>query len=143
MEVLLSHADGEGARWSCQISLRISFDSNGNSLGEPHTIPFGEILYDSQIVEKRLLRAQAAILQLPFMIEYSVEEFLQEDYEVPTKHPVDFSRNVVRLDVSGPELVDVTFIDLPGIISNANRVCFPIQTLANDTRNGWTQSLNW
>lgn len=122
MEVVLSHADGENVHWSCQISLRISFDANGNSLSEPHTIPFGDILYDSQSVEKRLFLAQAAILQLPFMEEFSVEDFLQEDHEVPVKPPVDFSRNVVRLDVSGPELVDVTFIDLPGIISNANQV---------------------
>lgn len=42
----------------------------------------------------------------------------KEDYKNPTKPPAAFSWNVVRLDVSGSDLVDVMFIDLPGVISN-------------------------
>lgn len=120
MEVVLSHSDGEA--WSCQISLRIMYDVKGILLSEPRVIPFGETLHNSEEVEMRLFRAQSAVLQLPLMEEFSVNQFLQDDYEVPAKHPVDFSRNVVTLEVCGPDLVNVTFIDLPGIISNANQV---------------------
>ena len=128
MEVVLSHSDSDA--WSCQISLRIMYNADGILLSEPHVIPFGELLHDSEDVENRLLGAQAAVLQLPFMEEFSVNEFLEDDYEAPAKPPVDFSRNVVRLEVCGPDLVDVTFIDLPGIISNANQgTCIQITYL--------------
>ena len=135
MEVVLSHSDSDV--WSCQISLRIIYDANGILLSEPHVIPFGETLYESEVVEQRLFGAQAAILQLPFMEEHSVVEFLKEEYEAPAKPPVDFSRNVIRLEVSGSDLVDVTFIDLPGIISNANQV--HMFELFSNTRNGLIQ----
>lgn len=139
MEVVLSHGDSDA--WSCQISLRIMYDVKGILLSESHIVPFGEPLHDSEGVERRLLLAQAAVLQLPFMDEFSVNEFLQDDYEAPAKPPVDFSRNVVRLEVCSPDLVDVTFIDLPGIISNANQV--HIFGLLSNFRNGSIQSTNW
>jgi hypothetical protein len=61
------------------------------------------------------------VLYLPLMEVYDPEVFLQDEY--PTwSGDVGFSRNVVRLEVSGSNLVDVTFIDLPGIIANANQV---------------------
>src|SRR5213596_2870453 len=120
MEVVLSHAESDV--WSCRISLRLMFDANGLPVGEPQVIPFGNPLIDAQLVEKRLLQAQRAILHLPLINDSGVEDFLTDEFDVSTKPPEDFSRNVVRLEVSGPDLVDVTFIDLPGIISNANRV---------------------
>ena len=75
---------------------------------------------DSKLVEDRLRRAQAAILELSLHShDHSAARFLADNYQAHAKSPMDFSRNVVRLDVSGPDLVDVTFIDLPGLISNA------------------------
>lgn len=122
MEVVLSHVDVDDAPWRCQITLRLTHDRNGLHLGEPETIPFGDVMTDSNVVEDRLKRAQAAILELPFSNDQSVEPFLASDYQPPAKPRLDFSRNVVRLDVHGPDLVDVTFIDLPGVISNAPEV---------------------
>jgi len=123
MEVVLSHSDAEKVEWSCQITLRLTHDANGLRLGDPEVIPFGNVMNDSKLVEDRLKRAQAAILELPFHSpDHSLTRFLADGYQGPAKPPVDFSRNVVRLDVSGPDLVDVTFIDLPGVISNAPEV---------------------
>jgi hypothetical protein len=121
MEVVLAKVDG--VPWTCQISLRFTFDANGVRLaGEPKTIPFGDAITDFGMVEDRLRRAQAALLQLPLAADDDVSRFLNEDYVPPGKPQVDFSRNVVRLDVSGEDLVNVTFIDLPGIIRNAAEV---------------------
>jgi vacuolar protein sorting-associated protein 1 len=125
MEVVLSHAEDDTVQWSCQITLLLSHDVNNVQFDRIEKIPFGGPLNDSKLVEDRLRRAQAAILQLPFSCDQSIAPFLADDYEAPTKPPTDFSRNVVRLEVNGPDLVDVTFIDLPGIIQNANMVLHP------------------
>jgi hypothetical protein len=120
MEVVLTSQDGEEDFWLCQISLRIMYSRTGARLSEPIIVPFGDALDNPEEVEKRLRGAQDAVLHLPFG-NYAPEHFLQENYE-KSEAAMGFSRNVVRLDVMGSNLVDVTFIDLPGIISNANQV---------------------
>ena len=128
MEVVLSHSEGEGENWKCQISLRIMFDEKGSPIPEPQIIPFGDILDDPTKVETRLRAAQDAVLRYPFGADHSdIEQYIRQDYE-PSKLPM-FSRNVVRLEVSGSDLVDVTFIDLPGIISNSNKVPSPFYSI--------------
>lgn len=118
MEVVLAKVDG--VPWTCQISLRFTHDANGVRLkGEPKTILFGDAITDVGMVEDRLKRAQAALLQLPLAPDDDLTHFLDEDYAPPARPRIDFSRNVVRLDVRGEDLVNVTFIDLPGLISNA------------------------
>jgi hypothetical protein len=134
MEVVLSSADSQDARWSCQISLRFMYDAGGKRLDDPQVIKFGERLYDPTDVERRLKMAQDAILQLPHEGAPDLATYLQEDHIVSPK-TVGFSRNVVRLDVAGPDLVDVTFIDLPGIIQNSDKV-HPKKDMLT-VRNGW------
>src|SRR5579859_1905830 len=121
MEVVLSTSPDEDTPWSCRISLRISYDIHGLPLRNPSFIPFGPVMFDPADVESRLRRAQDAILHF-HSLDGDVESFLDPGF-VPMGLKELFSRNVVRLDVSGNKLVDVTFIDLPGIISNARKVC--------------------
>ena len=97
------------------------YDKEGNLLPQPKILTFGNMLYNADEVEKTLRRAQDALLHLPYLDEHEAEIFLQGDYDT-MEDAIGFSRNVVRLEVWGPELVDVTFIDLPGIISNASQV---------------------
>jgi len=97
------------------------YDKDGVPLTQPQTVPFGTMLNDPDDVEKSLRRAQDAVLHLPFLEGYEAEHFLHGGYE-SMEEQIGFSRNVVRLEIWAPDLVDVTFIDLPGIISNANRV---------------------
>ena len=83
MEVNLISETGP---WSCRISLRFEFSSNGERL--PHdeiiTIPFGHILTDIEDVELALRRAQVAILN-------------------PKRSPDDFLKMVrLRLLLPGP-----------------------------------------
>ena len=134
MEVVLTSADTQDAIWSCQISLRFMYDAGGKRLDDPQVIKFGERLYDPTDVERRLKMAQDAILQLPHEGAPDLATYLQEDHIVSPK-TVGFSRNVVRLDVAGPDLVDVTFIDLPGIIQNSDKV-HPKKDMLT-VRNGW------
>jgi len=140
MEVVLTSADTQDAVWSCQISLRFMYDAAGRQLEEPQVLRFGEILYCPADVERLLKKAQDAILQLPEEEIHDVATYLADQYVVSPK-PTGFSRNVVRLDVAGPELVDVTFIDLPGIIQNSDKVHSNKEVLT--TRNGWTPLTIW
>lgn len=138
MEVALNTT--EDAAWSCQISLRFMFDAAGKSLKEPQIVAFGERFCDPLDVERALKRAQDAILQVPYSPTWDVTHYLQDDYVLSPK-PAGFSRNVVRLDVSGPDLVDVTFIDLPGIIQNSDKVHLWCDALTG--RNGSIRSMIW
>lgn len=134
MEVVLTRKDaGEEDFWSCQVSLRMMYNGNGERLPAPCIFPFGDALDNPEDVENRLRGAQDAILHLP-LGAYTVEYFLQDSYE-KSEDAMGFSRNVVRLDVTGTNLVDVTFIDLPGIISNADQV-YPLQTKNLTCRDG-------
>jgi hypothetical protein len=99
------------------------YDFQGNLFREPQTIPFGSKMYDPGHVETALRRAQDAILSLCDDWEPAdIALFLDQTHASVRGKQRSFSRNVVRLEVSAPELVDVTFIDLPGIISNAKEV---------------------
>jgi hypothetical protein len=116
-------SQSENGSWSCRVSLRITYDKNGQFIREPQVIPFGEVLFQPSDVENILRRAQDALLHMPIVPDFNPEYFLQDRYE---RAPSDlgFSRNVIKMDVCGPDLVDVTFVDLPGIIANADQVPF-------------------
>jgi hypothetical protein len=120
LEVVLSQAVEDV--WRCQISLRIIYDENGEVLPTPEIVGFGDAMTEAEDVENRLHRAQDAVLQWHTRVnDEDKGEILNYEYNASDDAP-GFSKNVVRLEVSGPDLVDVTFIDLPGIITNADKV---------------------
>lgn len=78
-------------------------------MGTAENIPFGPVITDKKLVEERICRAQHAILcpsQPP-------ETFLTGPNEGQTRE-LTFSKNCVSLEISGPELTDLSFCDLPG-----------------------------
>lgn len=80
-------------------------------MGTAENIAFGPLIRDKRLVEERIRRAQRAILrpsQLP-------ETFLSGPDEDPSSRELTFSKNCVSLEISGPELTDLSFCDLPGI----------------------------
>jgi hypothetical protein len=106
------------AQWSCNVSIRWEFDHNGSALAEVSELPFGNVIHDKAQVERRLRQAQAAILS-PTVPS---QQFLGLDADTLTtmskrKDLLPFSRNVVCVDLEGPDLTDLSFIDLPGTIS--------------------------
>jgi GTPase SAR1 family protein len=114
MEVVLNSAGQE--KWQCKVSLRI----------EHHDIPgqpLGVVVFDKtdnkDDVCLLLSRAQLAILN-PRRDVATFRNFQESDCKSHTRD-VDFSRNTVVLEITGAD-VDVTFIDLPGIISNTEKV---------------------
>ncbi|KAJ7871922.1 P-loop containing nucleoside triphosphate hydrolase protein [Mycena leptocephala] len=106
--------------WSCRISIRREFDKAGKRLGDVSEVPFGSVITDKDAVELMLRRAQVAALRLAAdaarILEMSVDELKESGQDEDTP---EFSRNVVCIDLEGPDLTDLQFVDLPGIIQNA------------------------
>lgn len=79
-------------------------------------VSFGDPITNKRDVELMLRRAQAAVLN-PKVDANEILGMSAEELEngVPSDFkPLLFSKNVVCVDLQGPELVDLAFIDLPG-----------------------------
>ena len=118
MEVFLARSSQVG--WHCNVSLR--FDHNevpGSMIG---THDFDETKNKDE-VPIILRRAQLAILNPG----EPLDSFLTLDENQCQDHGItqSFSRNTVVMEITGAD-VDVTFIDLPGIISNTEKARFPM-----------------
>ena len=127
--------------WKCQVSLvrKYRYDqasrstlargskSEGATRGRPlgpwtpqdiEDLPFAEIA-SVKDVEMVLRLAQSATLNP----SRAWEAYLPGNPQSNTGYEVKFSPNVIRLDISGPELANLSFYDLPGVINdtgNAN-----------------------
>ncbi|OSD00780.1 hypothetical protein PYCCODRAFT_1437127 [Trametes coccinea BRFM310] len=114
MECRLSHSAGE---WSCQIKIRYEYDEQGKHLDEVEEVDFGPRVTDKALVEGMLRRAQAAVLRPDLPLSRFVKE--EEPQKLLGKGARKFSKNVVCIELTGPDLADLSFVDLPGIVQNA------------------------
>lgn len=105
--------------WRCQVLLRYETDDHGERLkaSDVREEAFGPVIRDKALVEDMLRRAQLAILN-PTVPPERFENF---DFKTkPTTAPfgsmrqLQFSANVVCLDLQSPDSADLSFIDLPG-----------------------------
>jgi len=106
LEVILSSGSHE---WKSTISLRFETGM---------VVPFDETR-DRDQIPLILRRAQLAVLNP----HKNVRQYLELDEQACKSEPVStpFSRSTVVVEISGSD-VDVTFIDLPGIISYTEKV---------------------
>ncbi|KAG1896029.1 P-loop containing nucleoside triphosphate hydrolase protein [Suillus fuscotomentosus] len=102
--------------WSCTITLRIGFDSNGLDLQKPTNVLFGPTITDRSEFEVWLRRAQAAILN-PNVASSTFHAKTVEELK-NIKNTLKFSRNVVCVSIEDPDATDLSFYDLPGLIQN-------------------------
>ena len=98
--------------WQCIVSLRFITDTQGQIvLGQVRNDVFGGVIYDQSEVEDQICWAQRAILnpkKLP-------KDFLDNKDEDELVSELNFSTNCVSLQISGPEVADLSFCDLPGM----------------------------
>lgn len=99
--------------WSCQLYIRWEFNDSGFPLAEIREVPFGPRFTENKDVELMLRRAQAAVLNSQKDISYFLT-LTVEALRHLGQNQLFFSRNTVCVDLSAPELTDLTFIDLPG-----------------------------
>ena len=94
--------------------LRKTVDKKGDPLGVAENVCFGDVITDKKDVEERIRRAQRAILN-PSVKPNTF--LLGPDGESDEKPELSFSKNCVCLELSGPDLTDLSFCDLPGTLS--------------------------
>ncbi|KAK7017181.1 P-loop containing nucleoside triphosphate hydrolase protein [Favolaschia claudopus] len=111
-ECRLSRSD---APWACTVELRFITDKNGQPLGHARNEAFGDEISDKSQVEDRIRRAQRAILNP----SKPARTFLDDTEDDTTE--LSFSTNYISLQISGPELADLSFVDLPGLIASVSR----------------------
>lgn len=113
MECRLSSSE---KRWSCQLSIRWEFDQNDKPMDKVSETPFGPLITNKSEVELALRRAQAAVLNPSVPAASFLTYGIDELKSVPrgSQIAIPFSRNVICVDLEGPELTDIIFLDLPG-----------------------------
>lgn len=104
----------------CQISLRFEIDEDGESVNDVTEIPFGKEILDPSLVQVVLRKAQLAILNpkvdASAILAYDserMEEIAAGAALNPNHKSLSFSSNVIVIDILGPEIVNLTLIDLP------------------------------
>jgi GTPase SAR1 family protein len=117
MEVILTSDKEKG--WHCKVSLRIDYpEIPGQQSG---IFDFDETTSPDKVA-LILRRAQLAILNpktaFPHFFHFDEDQCNEHEREI------NFSKNAIVLEIIGAD-IDVTFIDLPGIISNTEKVCIP------------------
>ena len=81
-------------------------------MGVAVNLPFGAVITDKSCVEERIRRAQRVILNPTT----NSEHFLSGPDGDPDTMELSFSKNCVCLEISGPDLTDLSFCDLPGML---------------------------
>ncbi|KAG9312355.1 P-loop containing nucleoside triphosphate hydrolase protein [Chiua virens] len=107
-ECKLSHSD---VPWKCVVKLHFSTDIHGTPI-PVRLVTFGDPITSPSLVEERIRRAQCAILNP----STNPQVYLEDD--VPNGNEVSFSKNYVSLEISGSDLADLSFVDLPGLIAS-------------------------
>ncbi|KAJ1303118.1 hypothetical protein OPQ81_011319 [Rhizoctonia solani] len=99
--------------WEATVYLRFESGKSGYT-GKTKEIQFGSQMTDRMEVQERIRRAQLAILNPS--IEPST--FLNAEGNASYPSSRSFSQNCVIVVLSGNELSDLNFVDLPGLIAN-------------------------
>lgn len=76
-------------------------------------IAFGTPITSKSLVEDRIRRAQCAILNP----SKDSNKYLDGD-NISEENELSFSKNYVSLEISGKDLADLSFVDLPGLIAS-------------------------
>jgi GTPase SAR1 family protein len=116
MEVILRRGSGENGEWTCRISLRKDHNDVGEKVGDSEYLFFADTKVKEEVTD--LLRgAQLAILNP----NKDPSFFCRDNLDYMDDTSLKFSWNTVVMDITGHS-VDITFIDLPGMISSVEKV---------------------
>ena len=119
MECRLEHSSSS---WRCQISIRrtsfADFAPQTARSNQGNEIPFGKLITEKSELEEMIRRAQLAVLNpdVPSVNFETLDTTQLVPGEVPPDCtcPLSFSSDVICLDIEGPDVTDLAFIDLPG-----------------------------
>jgi hypothetical protein len=102
---------------------RIAAGEPSSSPGQPEKEPFGDVIFDPELLEDRIFRAQLAILNP----NKSAQRFLNGQVDLlHSQNELTFSPNIICLEITGPDFSDISFVDLPGTSPKVQRHGVPI-----------------
>ncbi|KAJ7472548.1 Dynamin central region-domain-containing protein [Mycena latifolia] len=110
MECRLSPSDA----WSCQVSIHWIVSEKQKLLDTIIEAHFGDVIRDKSEVEERLRRAQIAILNPKSKPKKNLNMGITEIRQHSSS--LAFPQNVVCVDIAGPQLTHISFVDLPDIV---------------------------
>jgi hypothetical protein len=96
--------------WRCVVSLHLVTGAGGVQLAQPKRINFGDPIFNKTLVTDRIRRAQSAILNPDTENDF----FLDAPPDDLEDRDLSFSSNSVCLEISGKDVEDLSFVDLPG-----------------------------
>ena len=118
--------------WSCQVSLKFQYNSRNQELVPHRPFLFGPVMTSPAEVKERLRRAQVAILNPDLDSPDFPDRFLQGD--LPVTRATSFSHNFISMVVEGPEVVDLSFVDLPGMVRQSTLRMSSLHDIRNHCR---------
>ncbi len=80
-------------------------------LPQPRRLEFGDPIYSKSLVTERIRRAQCALLNP----DTSFTFFLDAPDDDLEQKQLSFSSNSVCLEITGKDVEDLSFVDLPGM----------------------------
>jgi len=111
------HETPKPSNWECRISLRIEYDKNNKPLPDARreSPRFGEVLHDPSDVELMAYRAQKALLNPSKDFDFYRNHERPLDGKKETNE-IEFTMNTVCLSIKGPNVPNLSLVDLPGIV---------------------------
>jgi hypothetical protein len=95
----------------CTVSLQLNTATDGSVLTNPQKIPFGQPITEKSEVTERIKRSQKAILNPSTSPDAFLSGAISGD---SAEDELSFSANRIVLNITGPDVTDLNFIDLPG-----------------------------
>ena len=108
-ECKLSHPESP---WRCVVKLHFHINTRGVPI-PVRRVSFGPLITAKFLVEDHIRRAERAILNP----SKDASKYLVKD-DHPDENELSFSKNYVSLEISGKDLADLSFVDLPGLIAS-------------------------
>lgn len=99
--------------------MQLNTAADGSNLTSPQKIQFGQPITEKSEVTERIRRAQRAILS-----PSTPPDVFLSGADIPTE--LSFSKNRIVLDITGPDVADLSFIDLPGLFLDTRLLVFNI-----------------
>ncbi|KAL1676056.1 P-loop containing nucleoside triphosphate hydrolase protein, partial [Schizophyllum commune] len=117
MECIMKKTAGP---WSCKITIRRVTEQAEEYTGQPSSVDFGPGITRKEDVDIWLRRAQAAVLSPHRSPEY-FHKLSSDQLKEPDPARLAFTRNTVVVNLEDSDLTNMSFVDLPGLISNAEQ----------------------
>ncbi|CAG8571670.1 7429_t:CDS:2, partial [Paraglomus occultum] len=117
MEIRM-HETPKNSNWECRISLRVEYDKNNKPLTDTRkNSSFGKVLHNSKDVELMAYRAQKALLNPSKNSDIYLNH---EPFDGSKKetNEIEFTMNTVCLSITGPNVPNLSLVDLPGIVEH-------------------------